>query len=579
MSFLLLSGDGVGTQTLGVSASAVLTGTVTKTVSANACLQGVGTKTVSTSAVLFGSGLTKTVSASGYLQGAGILPVSANAVLKQSGLTKTVTTSAVLQKQGVVTWTLADAVLYVPSGTFTKTVTASAHLVTVNTKTVTANAILRKAQSTSCVANAILYTAAGPGPSTPLAYQTDQQVDYLVEYWDTPFSTLYNNVASNGMRMDVYEPPTGFGATFEAAASGSALTTAWSTLDPAVLPNGRMPNAIGYWAGGAPGQHGVSVARRVAYRIQGTVKSGANRAWLSASTSFTMKFAVAGSGRMRITVNGTDVLPTGSRQLTEAGFLTNGPTYSTPVSLTTGDNVVIYYVQDEESWGGFVVKAVLPESDGGYYLDTYQEAPVVGSGLLDYGTAPTATTLGELLHITTEITPNQARRASIQVPLVPISTYDGVGWEWQRTNDETGFLRLHRVGVANLDVRRQRLVRIWMGYRSLTTGLSDLKPVFTGWTDDFEVRDGVATITCLGFEQRLVDQFVKNYPDRISYMAFGYGRLKGSTEPIFNVPAYDNWPIEYVFRDLLVRAGIDEARLRAPTTVRQPNNGSTTVTM
>lgn len=408
-------------------------------------------------------------------------------------------------------------------------------------------------------------------------YSTEQQPIYKIEYWNTPFSTLYNNVASNGLRMDVYNVVDGQGATFE---SMTLNDTTWNAMMTNVaLANGRVANTIGYWAGGAPGQHGASRVRQVAYRIRGTVRTAADRAWYNASASFTMKFAVAGSGRMRITVNGTDVLPVGSRKLSEQDFLTRGPTYSSAVSLANGDDVVIYYVQDLESWGGFVVKPVIPEADGTYLLSTYQESPVLGSGLLSYLTAPALQELGEILSVDVEIVPNQARRASFRVPLITTDTYDGVGWEWQRTNDVTGFLRLRRILQADVDVRRQRLVRISMGYKSLSSGVSDFTPVFTGYIDDFAVRDGIATVTCLGFEQRLADQYVKNYPDRISYMSYGYMRLGGTLEPVYNITAYDNWPIEYAFRDLVTRAGIDEARMRAPVKVRQASGVPVAVSM
>ena len=113
----------------------------------------------------------------------------------------------------------------------------------------------------------------------------------------------------------------------------------------------------------------------------------------------------------------------------------------------------------------------------------------------------------------------------------------------------------------------------------METGVPDLKKVFTGFTDDFEVRNGVATITCLGFEQRLADQYVKNYPDRISYMTFGYKEMSGTQEPVYNITAYDNWPIEQVFRDLMMRAGIDASRCWAPVKVRQADGSTLTVVM
>jgi hypothetical protein len=116
-------------------------------------------------------------------------------------------------------------------------------------------------------------------------------------------------------------------------------------------------------------------------------------------------------------------------------------------------------------------------------------------------------------------------------------------------------------------------VRVKTGFVQ-ESGTVEWYTAFTGWIDDFEDRDGGITIRCLSVEQRLVEQFVKNLPDRISYMSFGYNRLRGTTEPVYDVPAYDAWPLEYMARDMLIRNGVDESRLAAPVLVPQANGTS-----
>lgn len=423
-------------------------------------------------------------------------------------------------------------------------------------------------------------------PDSPM-FDKDQRPAFAVEFWDTVFTPLVNEVASGGIQMTLREPRHSDGAfSMLADLSGAAASGAAAAFNAAaattVVDAGRTPNLIGYWAAGAPGYHGAAYAGRVAYRFEGWVRAASARDWFSASTTFTATVACVGNGYFRVVKNGTTDLINAS--MTEKSYLQDsGPLFSAAaVSLTVGDKLDFYYVEDGTSWGGFAFKLIpgdVTAATTATKLAALRDAPVVGCGLLDDNGAASPTSCPKrtlrLVRPPVEVnrTTGQTARASFEVPLANTQVWDGVGWEWVRsTGDQAGILRLHDfqddgaggVTPVTFDVKRQRLIRIRAGFvlPNATIALDDL---FTGFVDDFEnASSGTVTVRCLGIEQRLADQYVKNYPDKISYMAYGYKKVSGTSEPVYGIAAYDNWPLEYVVRDLMIRAGVDESRTRAP---------------
>jgi len=299
-----------------------------------------------------------------------------------------------------------------------------------------------------------------------------------------------------------------------------------------------------------------------------------------------MALILAGNGHFRIIKNDTTDIFNGLVQEEDFTDSSKGATWTASFSLTAGDTLDIYYVQDDLGWGGFVVQAfegTIPAITDPPLAraDAAREAPVVGCGLMDDGALPTKQTLDDIHELEVKAGVGETRQASFQVALInPNTANDGVGWEYVRSGgDTTGFLRLLVNGGTDIDVRRQRLVRIQMGFREYD-GTNELFTVFTGMIDDIEEpKNGLVTVSCLGLEQRLVDQFIKNYPDKLSYMSYHYNNLTGTTTPVYDIQAYDNWPIEFALRDLLVRAGIDESRTRATLTVPQADGTTVDVLM
>lgn len=107
----------------------------------------------------------------------------------------------------------------------------------------------------------------------------------------------------------------------------------------------------------------------------------------------------------------------------------------------------------------------------------------------------------------------------------------------------------------------------------------EIYEIFTGFIDDFgEAQQGIKRMALAGFDQRLLDQHIKNYPDRISYMAANYWKRKGTSEPVYDTTAYDAWPMELVLRDLMVRAGLPESLTRQPLYVSRSDGTVSLVT-
>jgi hypothetical protein len=355
------------------------------------------------------------------------------------------------------------------------------------------------------------------------------------------------------------------------------VTPAWSPTPTTggyqILSMGRIPNVIQYWAGGAPGMFGVSTARQVALHVRGVLRSASGRDWFSAQATPTFSLAVGGCGYVRITktVGGT-VTEIFNKRLVEGEFLTNGLSWSSVVSdVTVGSALDLYYVQDRDDWGGLVVKVVPGSTQS---AANAQEAPVLGCGLFDDGRVLAAQTLEHVTTLDLERQVGQSARLRFTVPLVNAQNTDGVGWRAvPAAGTDPGTLQCLRLDGSTVTLRRGRLLRAQLGF------VGEEQTGFVGFVDDFELDTGTATVTCVDFAQRCADLHVKNYPDKISYQCFGYRTTQYAGEPVYDIPAYDHWPLEYALRDLLLRAGIDEGRTRATRRVPQADGTSTPVIM
>jgi hypothetical protein len=421
-------------------------------------------------------------------------------------------------------------------------------------------------------------------------FTPDQQYDAVVSYWDTPFLPLYGGVASGGIPMWVREPKgdgspiTLLQTALASAAAGSLKATfTGHAASNAVVTNGRTPSLVGYWAGGAPSAHGVTTRGQVAYLFEATYRSVAARAWFADDNPTSLQLLLGGQGWMRVVKqSGASYTDLGSYTLREQDFLTGGLTRTDTFTLAAGERLLIAYVQTAaDPWGGFVVKALTTADTSAAAV---RAAPVITCGLMDDGTPPVEHTFRLVKDIELERTRGQSPRLVLEVPLTNMDATDGVGWEW--VPDVGGVLqrlRYYDGTNAPVTVKPGRLLRLTGGF-TLPGGAVDageMPALLTGVIDDIQATDqGTAQILVAGFEQRLVDQFIKNFPDKIAYMTRNYTRLKGTSEPVYDITAFDNWPMEAAVTECLLRAGFCESQLRTPLTVPLADGTTaTTVTL
>lgn len=435
-----------------------------------------------------------------------------------------------------------------------------------------------------------------PSPTPSTFFAADQDWLFRVRTWDTPQTTLENDTASVGLRLRVYQPIaettnwTAYADALKAVADGTSPETAFTsaTYASSALRNssgtavdGRWPLIQTYWGSGAPNWWGGARARRVALCYQGTIVPAAQRAWLSNSNDYT--FALAGSGWARI-----DVVDGGTRttifrgDLSEPVFLSAGFSYSKTHTFTATSELHVYYVQTaNEPWGGLVVKAIAGSRPTGLaangtamsYTGTAATeaiaaaAPTVSCGLFSFGSV-SPVILPFITRVSVNQEPGAASRAEIEVPLINPTVNDGNGWTFYQSDPELdpGALRVYDGGTLTHTLKRKRLIQLQVARNAASPTWST---IFTGVVDDFDASGkGRMTIRCVSFEGRMVEQY-EQAPDRISYMARGFRVLDYETsapadrkEPVYNVPAFDNWPLEWAVEELANRAGIDPSCFR-----------------
>jgi hypothetical protein len=109
-------------------------------------------------------------------------------------------------------------------------------------------------------------------------------------------------------------------------------------------------------------------------------------------------------------------------------------------------------------------------------------------------------------------------------------------------------------------------------------GRSQTYRVFSGFIQDMQgVSTGTATVLLQDAAQRLLETFDKNFPDRIDYISRNHKRRRGAVEPIYDIPAFDNWSLETAIENLAWRCGLDPSRTRQPLSVATSGVGAVPV--
>jgi hypothetical protein len=415
----------------------------------------------------------------------------------------------------------------------------------------------------------------------------DQDWMFRILSWDTPQTSLENGVSTEGLQLRVYEPPPSsnwntYVQTLRGIANGTDPNAAFINAQP-IVEDGRWSNVQAYWGSGTPNWWGGTVVGKVAVSFRGVLVSAARRAWLTSGNTFT--FAVAGSGACRIDViegsSRTTLLPW--TDISESMYLSEGFVFSASRALAPSAILEVFYVQSGvEPWGGLVIKAIPKASPT---AADAAAAPVLSGGLFAYGSPVTAQELPFIKSIEATTEPGAAARMDFKIPLLNPNVHDGHGWIYRQDDAQRdpGSVELYDGSTTpQYTLRRKRLIRLEVARRA---EVPEWRPLFTGHVHDFNADgSGTLTVQCLGLESRMVEQY-EQVPDRVSYMTRGYRTIdvlaaapEQRKEPVYNIPAFDAWPLAWAIEELATRSGVDPSCFRKPWLV-DTASGSQQVTL
>ncbi len=365
-------------------------------------------------------------------------------------------------------------------------------------------------------------------------YDTHQNINWEVAWWNSSMGV----------------PETGIG--FKLGTIASTFTTAGmqGAADPEVYMEanstpvftdgggawkfGREALVHDFWEAGAP--PGVTTAGAAVIHWQGDVASGIT--WLSDSEDFFLSFA--GNGHILVEKDGTQILDS---ELEPDAIVTTPLINSGSVSPT----IDIYYWQANKSWGGVVGKFVPKISDTHITVTDQQhrEAPVISASLLPKSTA-SRTVLAQVKDVNLSArSPTDFTEAVFTLNLK--DSLSNIGWQLLSSPRRL----LYDDGASVITLKRGQLIEVRAGFKN------ELYDRFRGFIHEFAESNGTITVTCRSMEAKMSFTQVENYPDRLSYGTFGYFNRTGTSEPIFNINAYDFWPLEYAIQDLCYKARLD----------------------
>lgn len=381
------------------------------------------------------------------------------------------------------------------------------------------------------------------------AFTSTQIIDWRVDWFDSSM-----DVPERGIGFRLGNPASTFTTAGMQAAANP--TSYYNTNTTPVLTNsgtwGSSPIVVDYWGSGAP--TGISKARFVAFHYRGFVAT--DRSWIhKTGTTSSAWLSFSGNGYIRVQLNGADILNT---KLSYSTFVTS--TLFTPVA---NDRIDIYYFQLGDPWGGLVGKYVAQKTGQSsattdITIDQYRESPPLAASIIPFTTA-TSTTLKEVIEAAVEI--NGPLDTAMLKFRVPLSNQDSSsGWRLLTTPRRLQYTSTSGV-VSTL--KRKQLIKFFGGFQS------EQYSRFTGHIVNFNEQNSIIEVECAAVEDRMAKVPVENYPDPISYCTFGYFKQASTFEPIFNITAYDNWPLEHAIKDLSYKAGIDSKLFYG---IRQTNN-------
>lgn len=365
-------------------------------------------------------------------------------------------------------------------------------------------------------------------------FSTTQRIKRTVTVFNTP-----HTVESNGI---IYRPSTasdsfGQGITLSSASRAAMDSHFDSTGTPGVLNSsgneeyGRIPLIYNYWGNGAP--IGVRRPSAALLRFTGYVKTTGNYG-----------LAVLGKGNVKVFHDDTSIL--------YGSFDETNPKYLTSLrSFTAGDKIDVFYWGVDLNWSGICMRVFTDssaiDSNGNIDWTVMREAPVLSASFMDDNQSVTSFELEETNSITTTTRAGQVRTLEIQIPQADNrSTF---GWKWNNATK-----KLIQQQTSN-EIRVGDLVKVSGGV------FGDEHSLFTGNIIDIVPTGGIVQLRLASIEGRLAQQLSENFPDRLSYAAYGYTARSGTSDPVWSVPAYDHWPYEHALKDLFLRGWVDSSLL------------------
>lgn len=432
-----------------------------------------------------------------------------------------------------------------------------------------------------------------PLPNTTQVFSSDQKLAPRAYYFDTSSTALRLGPAfaesdrytafGSGVEFALFDlldggfAPTSRGDIEAALTAGSTQTTSVLGYDLADnYRTGVVPVVYMYWGAGSP--PGGSRAKQTLLKFSGYVTSDIAQATL----------ILAGQGTVHVTVtrksNGAieEIIPishihepdsavsfvgvTSDTIRTDWGYAYN----DTPIALNKGDKVEIYYWHNGEEWGGIAAKIIPTTVTPATFLTQIREAAVVGTSLIAKEQLPIA---GRLIKNITDLDMQMDEEAVALLHIAVALTRWNEAEGWHIESDDDNYVLVDNADVTNV-LQKARMVH----FEGLLTGPDETTETyerFTGYIDDIVPSQDSETATLMvrGIKGRLSEPFDENNPDRLDYHAHGYILREPASEPVFGIPAFDAWPLEYSLTVLMLKAGIDSFNFGLPVWSTAPQYG------
>lgn len=421
-----------------------------------------------------------------------------------------------------------------------------------------------------------------PTPQTTQMFSSDLQTAFRVYYWDTTYPVVkvgprfegspeYLTASGGGLEFGIFDLLTSEfnpqtkqdldNALKHPSKQSGTQTRSVLGYNGDEFKRGVIPLIYQYWGSGAP--PGGSRYRQTLLKFSGYVRKGMKTRMVFGGQGTVHAYVTRSGSNSQSLVRGKVREPFPRVDFTHVNknVVENNWGYlvSDEFTFQAGDYVEIYYWHNGENWGGIFAKLLgeTPEIDD-TFLDRLRQAPILGTSFMSKEEDPIPAT--ELPYVQ-EVSLSRDIGAITEMEFTVAVTSEG---------EPDGYYLDTRGDVAELvdnadtdnRIKKGRVVHFEGAFVS-PDGTEETYPRFTGRILDFYVNDDgeTATVKCGGVESMLTDVMDENFPDPISYHANGFIQREGSSEPVFGIPAFDNWPLELVSTELCHRAGIDSWNL------------------